>query len=232
MPAYASGLEFHLDAKEACTFYTRARDQGFTAFKFKVGHPELDWDLDRLRVLAEAVGPGATLMADANEAWSPKEAIRRLHTYRRAGSDLLWIEDPCLRDDYAGLARISREVPFTLVNAGEYLDLRGKIDLLGHGAVDVLNVHGHLTDSMTASRLAAVRGVPVSVGNTPPEIGVHVAAALPEVIALEYSFLGLEPLVDDPVRFDGGHALAPERPGHGLALSDTARAQLARPSPD
>mgnify|MGYP000730813455 CR=1 FL=1 len=33
----------------------------------------------------------------------PKEAIRRLHAYRDAGHEILWIEDPCIRDDYEGL---------------------------------------------------------------------------------------------------------------------------------
>jgi len=53
-------------------FFRAARDQGFQAFKIKVGHPDPAWDLMRLRLLAEAVGPGHTIMVDANEAWTPK----------------------------------------------------------------------------------------------------------------------------------------------------------------
>ncbi len=222
--AYASGLDFHLSDDDFRAFFAEAARRGFTAFKIKVGHPDLAWDLRRLAILVETVGRDATIMVDANEAWTPKEAIRRLHAYRDAGCTPYWIEDPCLRDDFDGLARIAQEIPFSHVNTGEYLDLRGKHTLLERGAVDILNIHGHISDSVQAARLAADYGIPVSLGNTPFELGVHLAAALPEAGWLEYSFHDDHGLIEEPVRFEGGYAIAPERPGHGLALSDKALA--------
>ena len=228
--AYASGLDFHLPTGEACDFFARAAGRGFGAFKVKVGHPDLAWDLDRLTAIAQVVGPGATLMVDANEAWSPKEAIRRAHAYRDAGFDIYWIEDPCLRDDFAGLARVAQEVPFSHINSGEYLDLRGKRALLEHRAVDILNVHGNVSDTMQAAWLAAEYGIPVSLGNTPFEVGVHLACALPEARWLEYSFHDYEHLLEEPIAFEEGYAVAPDRPGHGLTLSGAARREYARPT--
>ena len=96
VPAYASGLEFHLTDEQVVDFYARARAAGFTTFKIKVGHPDLAWDVRRLRLVQETVGSESLLMADANEAWAPKEAIRRLHAFHDAGVPLYWIEDPCL----------------------------------------------------------------------------------------------------------------------------------------
>ncbi|HET8629602.1 MAG TPA: mandelate racemase/muconate lactonizing enzyme family protein [Thermomicrobiales bacterium] len=226
--AYASGLDFHLTPDEFLAFFAHARERGFTAFKIKVGHPDLARDLERLRLLREVVGPDATVMVDANEAWSPKEAIRRAHAYRDAGFAIYWLEDPCLRDDFAGLARVAEAVPFALVNSGEYLDLRGKRFLLEHRGVDILNVHGTISDSLRAAWLAAEYGIPVSLGNTPFEIGVHLAAALPEAHWLEYSFQDYDQLVAEPVVFEQGYALAPDRPGHGLALA-AAAGDYARP---
>jgi L-alanine-DL-glutamate epimerase-like enolase superfamily enzyme len=230
--AYASGLEFHLPTDEVRAFFAAAKQRGFTAFKMKVGHPDLAWDLARIAAVAEVVGPGATLMVDANEAWSPKEAVRRAHAYRDAGFNIFWIEDPCLRDDFAGLARVAQEVTFTHINSGEYLDLHGKRQLLEHRAVDILNVHGHITGTMQAAWLAAEYGIPVSLGNTSFELGVHMAAALPENPWIEYSFHDYDALVEQPVQFEGGYAIAPDRPGHGLALSEAAREEYARPEVD
>ena len=224
--AYASGLDFHLTSAQVHDFYTDAVTQGFTAFKVKVGHPDLAWDVARLRDVLSVIGPDATLMVDANEAWSPKEAVRALHTYRDAGINIYWIEDPCLRDDFDGLARISAEVPFAFVNTGEYLDLRGKRQLLEHRAVDVLNVHGRLTDVMHAAWLAAEHGITLSLGNTTCEIGVHLAAALPEVEWLENSLIGWDTVVSNPIKFENGYAIAPDVPGHGLRLSEAARADF------
>ena len=128
--AYASGLEFHLDDDAVAEFYDPRSDDGFTAFKVKVGHPDLDWDIRRLQLVQRGRGPECTLMADANEAWSPKEAIRRLHAYGDAGIELYWIEDPCLRDDIEGLRSISEPHHACSSTGGEYLDLSGKRRLL------------------------------------------------------------------------------------------------------
>ncbi len=229
VPAYASGLDYHMSTDDAVRFFLAAQERGFSGFKVKVGHPDVRWDLDRLTAFKEALAPGSVFMVDANEAWSPKEAIRRAHIYRDAGFDILWIEDPILRDDFAGLAEMRRAVPFAHINSGEYLDLRGKRKLIEAGGVDVLNIHGGITDGLRAGWLAAEHGIPISLGNTPFELGVHLAAALPEVKYLEYSFHDYNQFVVEPVRFEGGYAIAPDRPGHGLAISDVARRELAQP---
>jgi L-alanine-DL-glutamate epimerase-like enolase superfamily enzyme len=227
--AYASGLEFHLTSTQVHDFYADAVKQGFSAFKVKVGHPDLNWDVARLRDVLSVVGSDAILMIDANEAWSPKAAIRALHAYCDAGINIYWIEDPCLRDDFEGLARVCAEVPFAFVNSGEYLDLRGKRQLLEHRSVDILNVHGNLSQVLHAAWLASEYGIPVSLGNTTCEIGVHLAAALPEVGWLENSMIGWDALIAEPVRFENGYAIVPEYPGHGLTISDAARAEFASP---
>jgi len=230
VPAYASGLEFHLTDDDVVAFFSRAKAAGFVAFKVKVGHPDQAWDVRRLKLVQETVGHDCVLMADANEAWAPKEAIRRLHAFQDEGIPLYWIEDPCLRDDFDGLRSISQAVPHVLVNAGEYLNLSGKRQLLERRAVDVLNVHGSINDAMRVGWLAAEHGVPLSVGNTNFEIGVHVAAALPEVTWLEYSFLSYNHLLEEPIEFRDGFAVVPDRPGHGLRLAESARSELARPT--
>jgi L-alanine-DL-glutamate epimerase-like enolase superfamily enzyme len=226
---YASGLDFHLGDAQYRELFSQARAQGYRGFKIKVGHPDLEWDLRRLAIvgeIAEGVGP---IMVDANEAWSPKEAIRRLKLYLRGGHDILWVEDPCLRDDFEGLREVRLAVPEVLVNTGEYLDLHGKRKLIDARAVDILNVHGVISDVMRAGWLAAEHGLEVSLGNTSFEIGVHLAAALPECRWMEYSFQNYAHLLQEPVELRDGHAYAPDRPGHGLALSDRARRELAVP---
>jgi len=223
--AYASGLDYHLSHEDMAAFFADTAQRGFKAFKIKVGHPDLEWDLSRLEAVTKAVGKTWPIMVDANEAWSPKEAIQRLHAYRDAGYDIYWAEDPCLRDDYAGLHEIRSAVPFTLVNSGEYLDLHGKRILMENRAVDILNIHGHITAGLHAAWLASEYGIPVSLGNTSFELGVHLAAALPNVNWMEYSFLEYEHLLESPITFDDGYAIAPDRPGHGLALSRQAQEQ-------
>jgi L-alanine-DL-glutamate epimerase-like enolase superfamily enzyme len=227
--AYASGLDFHLSDEAFAAFFAHADSLGYTAFKIKVGHPDFERDLDRLNLLQKTVRKGARFMIDTNEGWGAKEALNKLEVIRRAGYDLLWAEDPILRDDLAGLKMLCDEVGWTMINSGEYLDARGKRLLMEAGATDILNVHGQVTDVMRIGWLAADRGVPVTLGNTFLEVGVHMACALPEVEWLEYSFQNYDHLVEQPMRIEDGWIYAPDRPGHGLVLSEAARRDWSRP---
>jgi len=222
--AYASGLDFHLSDGEFTALFAKAAALGFTAFKIKVGHPDLDRDIHRLDLLKRTVGSRATVMIDANEAWSPRQTIYSLERMRKAGHDILWVEDPTLRNDFAGLKLIRQAIGPTFLNAGEYLDLQGKRKLLESEATDMLNVHGQVTDVMRIGWLAAELGFPITLGNTFLEVGVNLAIALPGVEWLEYSFQNFEHLVVQPFTLRDGKIWGSNSPGHGLVLSETARA--------
>jgi L-alanine-DL-glutamate epimerase-like enolase superfamily enzyme len=185
---YASGLDFHLSDADYVEFFGKADSLGYNAFKIKVGHPDFERDLRRLELLTKTVRPGALVMIDANEAWGAKEALVKLSAIHDAGFRLTWVEDPILRNDFEGLRLLRQAAQRTLINSGEYLDAAGKRQLLLAGATDILNVHGQVTDVMRIGWLAAELGIPVSLGNTFLEFGVHMACALPEVEWLEYSF--------------------------------------------
>ncbi|MBB3659798.1 L-alanine-DL-glutamate epimerase-like enolase superfamily enzyme [Rhizobium sp. BK650] len=227
--AYASGLDFHLSDDAFSALFAHAASVGYTAFKIKVGHPDFARDLRRLELLKKVVPEGSQIMIDPNEAWNSKEALVKLTAIRDAGHHLLWVEDPILRHDFEGLRTLRHAVNWTQINSGEYLDLSGKRILLDHHGADILNVHGQVTDVMRIGWLAAELGIPVSLGNTFLEIGVHMAVALPEVEWLEYSFQNFDHLVETPIEIRDGFAYAPDRLGHGLVLSEDARREWARP---
>ncbi|WP_425101052.1 mandelate racemase/muconate lactonizing enzyme family protein [Tropicibacter sp. S64] len=229
VPVYASGLDFHLDDAAFMEFFGIAADAGYRAFKIKVGHPDFERDLSRIDLLKRVTPRNSLMMIDANEAWSAKEASVKIGKIRDLGHDILWVEDPILRHDFEGLKMLRSATPWTMINSGEYLDIAGKHALLRAGATDMLNVHGPVTDVMRLGWLAAEIGTPVTLGNTVLEFGVHVACALPEVDWLEYSFQNFEHLVEEPMRIENGWIFAPDRPGHGLVLSEEARRDWMRP---
>jgi L-alanine-DL-glutamate epimerase-like enolase superfamily enzyme len=223
VPAYASGLDFHLSDEDFTALFARAAEMGFRAFKIKVGHPDLDRDIHRLDLLKRTVGEDATVMIDANEAWSARQTLHSLDRMRKAGHDILWVEDPTLRNDFAGLKLIRDSIGPTFLNSGEYLDVQGKRKLLEAEATDMLNVHGQITDVMRVAWLAAELGIPITLGNTFLELGVNLAVALPEVGWLEYSFQNFEHLVEQPYTLRDGKIWGSNAPGHGLVLSEAAR---------
>ena len=227
--AYGSTLDFRLTDDEFREKLERFRNRGFTAIKIKVGHPDLAWDLCRIGITKDVMGEDVCLMVDANEAWSVKETLIRLNAYREAGHEIYWIEDPITRDDYEGYARLCAELSDTRINTGEYLGFSGKRRLLEHSAVDVLNVHDSISTTRSAARLAGDYGVPVSLGNTVLELGVHLAASLPECLFLEFSDLSWNEVAVERVHFADGMAIAPDRPGHGIELHRDKLAQYSTP---
>lgn len=232
VPVYASGLDFHLSDHEFSELFGVAATQGFRGYKIKVGHTDVERDLHRLDLLKAATGDdGLPVMIDANESWTAAETQAALDLFARAGHRIYWVEDPIPRDDFDGLRRLRLACPGTRVNSGEYLDLSGKRRLLAADACDMLNVHGQVSDVMRAGWLAGEHNVEVTFGNSFLEIGVNMALALPGVRWLEYSFQNFEHLVEEPYVIRDGLIRGHDRPGHGLVLSEAARAQHRTPEP-
>lgn len=220
--AYASGLCFHLTNRTAHDFYTAARADGHCAYKVKLGDPDIARDLARLALVRDAVGPDATLMADANEAWTVAETRRRIAAFARAGHPLHWIEDPVARGDTAALAALRGSLGDTLLNAGEYLGAPARLALLAAGAVDIIPVHDNISDALRIARAAAAHGVPVTVGNSAMNMGAHLAAALPHVDRVEDSRLNTSAILARPLAVTHGRFHLPDTPGHGLTLAADA----------
>ena len=92
MQVYASGLGREDVARTALA----RTDEGYRAFKFKVGFGP-GRDLANFAGIRAALGEDAVVMVDANQAWTPDEARRRiaeLAPHRPA-----WIEEPIAADE-------------------------------------------------------------------------------------------------------------------------------------
>jgi len=227
VPVYASAHDYSLSTEELVALIDEFRALGLRAVKLKVGYADADWERARVQAAWSALQPDLRLLLDANEAWSAKEAIKRMHGFHDDGVDVYWLEDPCLREDYAAIVEVRQGVPFSLINTGENLDVNQKRALLERRAVDVLNVHGWYSESLAAARLAAEFGIPVTVGNVLLDIGAPLAPALAGHTMMEYSLTGEDRLLEQPYELQSDGLLRlPETPGHGLALSAEYRAQL------
>ena len=224
--AYGSGVCFHLSDQEVTSFYENAIDHKFSGYKVKVGHPDLAWDIKRLQLVSEIVGKDKLLMIDANEAWSPKEAIAKIRAYEKAGLDIFWVEDPILRHDIAGLQEIKAALKDTYLNAGEYLPLSGKKALVDNHAADIINIHGDFSAALKIGWLCAEKGIPIALGNSPMEMGAHIASALPETIYTEHSMLNWDYIIETPYAVEDGFILLPDKAGHGLTLSELVIIEL------
>lgn len=219
VPCYAGGidLELPLDALLRQTDDNLAK--GFRAIKMKVGRRNLAEDVERVKAMREHLGAGFPLMADANMKWTVDQAIRAARAFQPY--DLTWLEEPTIPDDPAGHARIVREGGLPLA-AGENLRTiwEFKLYIAGEAVTypepDVTNCGG-VTPFMKIAHLAEAFNLPVT-SHGAHDVTVHLLAACPNRSYLEAHGFGLERYIAEPLEIADGFALAPSRPGHGIAF--------------
>lgn len=227
--AYGSILDYPVSEADATALARWFVAQGFRTIKVKVGAPEVERDIARLRVVREAVGPEVELTADANEIWTVDVALERLAAYAAAGINLGYIEDPLPHDDFDGMERLAREAPLPVVGHDYVHTVEQVRELLERGCVRRLRVGKDIDFTMACARLAEQHGVPLIFGNSLFESSVHSSVALPHVERIEFSALGWNTLLREPVRFAEGHAIAPVGPGHGLDPNPAMLEAWSRP---
>ncbi|HET9736120.1 MAG TPA: mandelate racemase/muconate lactonizing enzyme family protein [Burkholderiales bacterium] len=219
VPCYAGGidLEFTLDAlmKQTDGFLA----QGFRAIKMKVGRPSLREDVERVKAMRAKLGSDFPLMADANMRWSADTAIRAARLLREC--ELVWLEEPTIPDDVDGHARIVREGGVPIATGENLHTLYEFKQMIAAGGVtfpepDVSNCGG-VTVFMKVCALAEAFNLPVTSHGV-HDLTVHLLAAAPNRSYLEIHGFGLERYLREPMAMQDGMAIAPEIPGHGVAL--------------
>ena len=229
VPCYAGGIDLELPLDKLLRQTDDNLAKGFRAIKMKVGRANLFEDVERVQAMREHLGAGFPLMADANMKWSVDGAIRAARALQP--SDLTWLEEPTIPDDPAGHARIVREGGLPIA-AGENLRTlwEFKLYVAGGGVTypepDVTNCGG-VTPFMKIAHLAEAFNLPVT-SHGAHDVTVHLLAACPNRSYLEAHGFGLERYIAEPLTIQDGFALAPDRPGHGIAFDwgglDTIRA--------
>jgi mandelate racemase len=195
---------------------------GFGALKLRLGYPTLEADLAALRAVRRRVGDAVLIMTDYNQALSAAEALRRGRVLDREG--VYWIEEPIRHDDYAGCARLARELETPIQIGENFSGARAMAEALAAGACDYvmpdLERIGGVSGWLQAAALASVHGVEMS-SHLFPEVSAHLLNVTPTRHWLEYVDWA-NAILAEPLRIAGGNAIASNRPGNGLVWDETA----------
>jgi L-fuconate dehydratase len=204
----------------------RAIDNGFKAFKLKVGSTEHDRDLRRAAMLRECIGDSGTLMFDANQSWSLPIALAICPGLARFRP--LWIEEPTHPDDIRAHVRLAEEIAPVKIAAGEHIPNRVLFkNFMQAGALHYVQADctrlGGVSEFLTVSLLAKKLGLPVV-----PHVGdmgqLHQHLVLFNHIALGQEVLFLEHIPHlrgqfvFPAQLKDGHYRTPEEPGASCDL--------------
>jgi L-alanine-DL-glutamate epimerase-like enolase superfamily enzyme len=210
-------------------------DKGYSYFKIKV-HGEVAEDVARVKAIRKQVGDKAHLTIDANQSYTPKDAITAIN--RMAEFDIDLVEQPVKVDDMRGLKLVTDSVPVTVEADEAGGSLNDVMTLVMNRAVDALSLKiprlGGLRHTVAAARICEAGGVRYRFGAAVGSrllsaTGMHLAAALPGVdYACEFG--EFDRLLDDPfegIEIENGHLTVTESIGAGVTLRQTGKRAVA-----
>ena len=198
---------------------------GFGAVKLRLGYPTLKEDIAALHAVRKRVGEVVSVMVDYNQALSLAEALERGRALDQEG--IYWLEEPIRHDDYAGYARLVRELRTPIQIGENFSEATGMVAALAAGAADYvmpdLERIGGITGWQRAAALAASHRIEMS-SHLFPEVSVHLLAATPTCHFLEYVDWA-DKILEQPLEIVDGFAMVPQRPGNGLTWDKKAVAK-------
>lgn len=203
------------------------REIGMAGVKFKVGRVSIIEDIRRVTHVREVVGDDFIIACDANQAWTPQQAIEFCR--EAEALNLRWIEEPVRWYDQLTGLKMVRDSTSIPVNAGQgEITAFGCRDLITSGSIDILNVDATVAAGITEWRriaaLASLFHVQMA-HHEEPQIALHLLGAVPNALYVEiFPSYERDPMwVDLPVeqpRIRDGYMELPSGPGLGLQLNE------------
>jgi len=222
VPVYASGALSRTTPTDKLERAAAALvEKGYRQIKTQMAVEGLNaaQEIERIRLVRDAVGSETNLMVDINQRWGVHEAISIGRRIEDLG--LGWLEDPTRCDDYQGLAKIADALA-TPICAGEYLyGIEPHRQTLSHHSVDIAMIDlvrvGGVTPWLKVAGMAEAFNRPVA-SHLLPEIHVHLVAAIPNGLVVEYMPWSWR-LFENPPIPDKGEIAVPTGPGLGLKFA-------------
>jgi L-alanine-DL-glutamate epimerase-like enolase superfamily enzyme len=207
--------------REMANDAVKAIEQGFKALKAKVGVNPED-DVERVKLIREAVGDEIQLRIDVNQGWTVQQAIEILN--KVAKYDVQFVEQPVPVADLKGLAKVKENSPVPVMADESVHSPEDATRVIKAEAVDFINIKlmksGGILKARKIAAVAEAAKVPCMIGcMSESGIGIAAAAHLAGAIKnVQYADLDSDILLEDKLVRKGG---AP--------LKDSKRTFLSRP---
>lgn len=207
---------------------------GFKVIKVKVGQtPEMD--TARLRAIREAVGPNVRIRIDANQGWTPAEAVKCLRQIDKYQVE--FAEQPIVCWDWAGMKFVRDNAPMPIMADESVHGEHDAIEGVRRDAIDMINIklmksggilHGaRIAEVAEAANLKCMVGCmeETRVGLT---AAAHLVCSKKSIVYADLDaalFLAEEPVLGG-MNVKDGMVTMPHAPGLGLELDPAYLAKL------
>jgi L-fuconate dehydratase len=191
----------------------RSIDQGFTAFKLKVGSADVERDYRRAAMLRECVGDAGTLMLDANQGWNLPVALERCRELVKVKP--LWIEEPTHPDDIYSHSALAQAIAPVKIATGEHIPNRVVFKNFMRGSAlhyvqaDCTRLAG-VSEFLVVSLMAKKFGLPVA-----PHVG-DMGQLHQHLVLFNHIAMGHEKLLLEHIPHLRSHFVLPAQVGSGV----------------
>jgi L-alanine-DL-glutamate epimerase-like enolase superfamily enzyme len=154
--------------------------KGFKAIKVKVGL-DPDEDVERVKLIREAVGCGVQIRIDANQGWTTEQAIYVLNKIEEF--DVQFVEQPVQACDIEGLKIVRKNSPIPVMADESVHSPADAMRLIKAEAVDLINIKlmkcGGILRGKRIAEVAEAAKVPCMIGcMSESSLGIAAAAHL------------------------------------------------------
>ena len=205
---------------------TVLRELGLGGMKLKVGGLDPDADAKRVRAARRAGGDDFIIAVDANQAWTPREAVRFVQLVEDEA--LVWFEEPCRwHNDLRAMRDVRSQGSLPICAGQSEYSASGCIDLIVGGAIDVCNFDASWSGGPTEWRRVAgvAHACDVQMAHhEEPQIASHLLASIPHGTFVECFHPDRDPIwwnlvANRPPLQDGMIELG-DAPGFGWELDE------------
>ncbi len=220
IPAYGSGGWISYSPEELIDEVTTYKARGFKAVKIKVGKPDWKEDLERLKLVREAVGNDINIMMDANHGMNVPDALALARAAREL--NIQWFEEPINHTDFEGYKLLRTQAGISLAMGEREYSAVPLRELLQRNAIDIWQPDilriGGVEAWRNSAALAAAYNIPV-LPHYYKDYDVPLLSTISNGAGTE-SFDWIDPLIDNPIQFVDGFAVPHNKPGWGFGFKD------------
>ena len=200
--------------------------RGYDCLKVKVGaNPELD--VARLAAVRKAVGDDVLIRIDANQAWSPKQAVRILNQMQEKGLKLELVEQPVKAADIDGLKYVTENSYVPVLADESVFSPEDAMKIMQNHAADYVNIKlmkcGGLYNALKIISAAEVYGIECMLGcmlEAKVSVNAAVELACAKKIITKIDLDGPVLCSEDPIIggavFDEKNITVSDEPGLGI----------------